>query len=50
MGLYDLSGRASCIPLVRTEVLLGLFRRQDDTLIKNRTQLGHVMPVRSGND
>jgi len=44
MGLYDLFGRASCISLVRTEVLLGLLRRQDDTIIKNRTQLSHVMP------
>ena len=50
MGLYDLFGRVSCIPLISTKILLGLFWRQDDTLIKNCTQLGYVMPIRSGYD
>lgn len=50
MGLYDLFGRVSCVTLVSTEVLLGLFWWQDNTLIKNCSQLGYVMPVRSGYD
>jgi len=50
MGLYDLFGRVSCISFVSTEILFGFLRRQDDAIIKDCTQLSHVMPVRSGYD
>jgi len=50
MGLYDPFGWISCISLVSTEVLFGFLWWQDDTLIKNCTQLGYVMPIRSGYD
>ncbi len=50
MGLYDFFCWSSCISLVSTEVLFGLFWRQDDAIIKDCKQLSHVMPVRSGYD
>ena len=50
MGLDDLFGWISCISLVSTEVLFGLLWWQDDTIIKDCSQLSHVMPVRSGYD
>jgi len=50
MGLYDPLGWISCISLVSTEILFGFLWWQDDTIIKDCSQLSHVMPVRSGYD
>jgi len=50
MGLYDPLGWNSCISLVSTEIFDSFLWWQYDKIIKDCSQLGHVMPVRSGYD
>jgi len=50
MRLYDPICGFSGITFVRTEILLGQFRRRSDTVSQNGIQLGHVMPIGSGYD
>ena len=50
MGLYDLVCRFPGISFVRTEILLGQFRRRNDSVSQNSFQLGYVMPIGSGYD